>query len=312
MMSDDRFGIMVSARDAWANGDELNALGARCVRTIVYDFDQLEAVLRDHPPEVPVIAVLDTRFPGVGRDLTDLAGWDLAVWELAERFAGRIAALECLTAWDVLDIDAADAVDCARSAARILRDTDSGIACLLGAVAGPRWMARLREVAALLTPADRDLLAGICFHPHRKNARGFPGFDHSRFEHGEIDVAVQDAHDIVQMPIWVTELGIRMGQGGGETGQARYLGHAFELLGALPREVLAAAIYRCWWDPAGAPHERGDHAFGLRREDVFDDHLDGMPRRAWYAFAEAAGGTGIPPAGFSAARGLASRCSRRG
>jgi hypothetical protein len=311
-MSDDRFGIVVSARDAWANADELRALGARYVRTVVYDFDQLDAVLRDHPPEVPVIAVLDTRFPGVGRDLTDLAGWDLAVWELAERFAGRIAALECLSTWDVLDVEAADAVACARSAGRILRDTDSGIACLLGAVAGPRWMARLHEVARLLTPADRDLLAGVCFHPHRKNARGFPGFDHSRFEHGEIDVAVQDAHDIVQLPIWVTELGVRLGQAGGETGQARYLGHALELLAALPRDVLAAAIYRAWWDPVGAPHERGDHAFGLRREDAFDAALDGTPRRAWYAFAESAGGTSVPPAVFSAPRALATRCGRSG
>jgi hypothetical protein len=179
-------------------------------------------------------------------------------------------------------------------------------------VAGPRWITRFQEVARFLTPADRDLLAGACFHPHRKNARGFPGFDHLRIEHGEIDIAVQDAHDIVQLPIWVTELGVRLGQAGGETGQASYLGNAFDLLGALPRDILAAAIYRCWWDPAGAPHERGEHAFGLRREDIFDADLDGMPRRAWYAFAEAAGGTGIPPAVFRPTRQIAMRCGKGG
>ena len=306
MVRDDRFGIVVSARDAWANADELRALGARYVRTVVYDFDHLSAALRDHPPEVRVIVVLDTRFPGVGRDLTDLSGWNSAVQKLADRFTGRIWALECLSAWDTLDIEASRAVACARSAGRILRDTGSGIRCLLGAVAGPRWVTRLQEAAGLLTAADHALLSGACFHPYRKNARGFPGYDHPRIEHGEIDVAVQDAHDIMEMPIWVTELGIRLGQGGGETGQAQYLRNAFDLLGSLPSDVMAAALYRCWWDAAGAPHERGEHAYGLRREDVFDPELDAMPRRVWHAFAEAAGGTGTPPRVFTPQRLLAS------
>lgn len=306
-MRDDRFGIVVSARDAWANAEELRALGARSVRTIVYDFDHLDAALRDHPPDVRVIVVLDTRFPGVGRDLTDLSGWKAAVRELADRFAGRVWALECLSTWDTLDIEASRAVACARSAGRILRDTGSDIRCLLGSVAGPRWMLRLHEAERLLTPEDRELLAGACFHPYRKNARGFPGFDHPRFEHGEIDVAVQDAHDIVRLPIWVTELGVRLGQAGGETGQAQYLRNALNLLGALQSDVLAAAIYRCWWDPAGPPHERGEHAFGLRREDVFDDEFDGMPRQAWHAFAEVAGGTGTPPGMFTPQRRMAMR-----
>ncbi len=311
-MSDDRFGIVVSARDGWANAEELRALGARYVRTVVYDFDHLESVLRDHPPDVRVIVVLDTRHPGVGRDLTVLDGWQAAVRTLAERFAGRVWALECLSTWDTLDIEAEDAVACARSAGRILRDTGSGIRCLLGSVAGPRWVARFHEASRLLTVADRELLAGACFHPYRKNARGFPGFDHLRIEHGEVDVAVQDAHDIMRLPIWVTELGVRLGQAGGETGQAQYLRNAFDLLGALPRDVLAAAVYRSWWDPVSAPHERGDHAFGLRREDVFDDELDGMPRQAWYAFAEAAGGTGTPPRAFTPRRQLVTGCGSGG
>ena len=299
MTRDERFGIVVNARDAWANTEELRALGARCVRTIVYDFDDLEAVLQEHPPDVRVIAVVTTRYPGVGRDLTDLSGWESAVRQFAARFAGRVWALECLSAWDTLDIDASTAVACARSAGRILRSTGSGIMCLLGPVAGPRWITRLHEASQLLTDDDRELLAGACFHPHQKNARGFPGFDHLRFEHGEIDVAVQDAHDIMRMPIWVTEFGMQLGQAGGETGQAQFLRNAFDLFRALPTSVLAAATYHCWWDPAGAPHQRGDHARGLRREDVFDPALDTTPRLAWHAFAEAAGGTGIPPTVFA-------------
>ena len=64
-MRDDRFGIVVSARDAWANAEELRALGARYVRTIVYDFDHLDAALRHHPPEVRVI--VRARHPLSGR-----------------------------------------------------------------------------------------------------------------------------------------------------------------------------------------------------------------------------------------------------
>lgn len=300
MAGDTRFGIVVSARDAWPNAEELRALGAACVRTIVYDFDELDRVLQDHPPDVRVIAVLTPRHPGIGRDLSRRAGWEMTVRQFAERFAGRVAALECLSAWDTLDIDTATAVACARSAGQMLRETESGVSALLGSVAGPRWMTRLLEVSRLLTPADREFLAGACFHPQKKNARGFPGFDRQRFERGEIDVAVQDAHDLVGLPIWVTEFGLRLGQAGDETGQARFVTDALDLLGALPASVLAAATYHCWWDRAGAPHERGEHARGLRREDLFDPAEDRKPRQSWFAFAEAAGGTGIPPEAFAA------------
>jgi hypothetical protein len=298
-MSDERFGIVVNSRDAWANPDELRALGAKCVRTTVDDFDQLEAVLRNHPPDVRVIATLSTRHPGIGRDLRDLAGWEATVRAFVERFDGRIWALECLSSWDTLRIEPSTTVACARRAAQIVSHAGSDISCLLASVAGSRWITRFQALAREITPADRELLGGACFQPYRKNARGFPGFDHGRFEHGEIDVAVQDAHDIVRLPIWVTEFGMRLGWAGGETGQARFLRNAFDRLAGLPGSVLAAATYHCWWDLAAAPHERGEQASGLRREDVLDDELDTLPREAWRAFAEMAGGTGTPPDVFS-------------
>ena len=306
-MSDDRFGIVVSARDAWANAEELRALGARCVRTVVYDLDHLEVALANHPPDVRVIAVLDTRHSNIGRDLGDLSRWQSVVRAFGERFAGRVWALECMSAWDVLGIEAGTAVTLARRAGQILRDADAQIHCLLGSVAGPRWVDRLQEVARQLTPADRDAIDGACFQPNKKNARGFPGFDHRPLEHGEIDVSVQDAHDIVELPIWVTEFGLRLVQAGGEPGQALYLRNAFDLLRALPASVLAAATYHCWWDPAGGPHQRGEHAFGLRREDVFDADANTMPRLAWHAFARAAGGTGVPPSVLAPQRQVLAR-----
>jgi hypothetical protein len=118
--------------------------------------------------------------------------------------------------------------------------------CLLGAPIGPTWMASLQEASRLLTPQDRDLVRGAALHPYGRNARGFPGFNHTRYEHGEIDIAVQNAHDIVGLPIWVTEFGVPLQQAGGEHGQARFIRDAFDLLGALPESVLAAATC-CWW-----------------------------------------------------------------
>ena len=147
----------------------------------------------------------------------------------------------------------------------------------------------------MLSAADGDLIGGAGFHLYGRNAHGFPGFDHQRFEHGEIDIAVQNAHDIIQLPIWATEFGVTLRQAGGEAGQASYVRDALELLGALPRDVLAAATYFCWSDAVGQPHQRGTQALGLRSSDLFDPGAGGRPRLAWYAFAEAAGGTGSPP-----------------
>jgi hypothetical protein len=298
-MSDDRFGVVMSDRSAWANAEELRALGARCVRTIVSDFDHLEAALMDHPADVRVIAALTPERPRAGGGPADLAGWDAMVEQFARRFAGRVWALECLSQWDVRGIAAGTAVACARSAARILRESGSGIVPLLGSVAGRSWMASLRAACRLLSGADRELLGGACFHPYAKNARGFPGFDFSGVDHSEIDIAVQNANDIAEMPIWATEFGVTVGHAGGEAGQARYVRDAVGLLRALPAGVLAAATYYCWWDPIGVPQERGEHAYGLRREDLLDPARDTAPRPAWYAFAEAAGGTGTPPARFA-------------
>jgi hypothetical protein len=143
-------------------------------------------------------------------------------------------------------------------------------------------MESLQEASQLLTAADRELLGGAALHPYGRNARGFPGFNHTRYEHGEIDIAVQNAHDVIQLPIWATEFGVPLQQAGSEGGQARYVRDALELLGALPQEVLTAATYCCWQDAPRGPHQQRGEAFGLRRGA-------GEPRQAWHAFAAAGG-----------------------
>jgi hypothetical protein len=292
VIRDDRFGLVVNADGAWPDAAELRALGARCVRTTVNDFDQFDAALRAHSANVRVIALLN---PVTGGDQYDLTRWHKTVRAFANRFAGRVWALECLSGWDRRGVTPATAVACARGAAQILRDAGSGIACVLGAVSGPSWMVSLQEASRLLSSDDRDLLRGAGFHPYGRNAHGFPGFDHTRFEHGEIDIAVQNAHDIIQLPIWATEFGVTLRQAGGEAGQAAYVRDALKLLGDLPRSVLAAATYFSWSDAVGVAHQQASQSLGLRRGDLLAPWQSGEPRLAWYAFAEAAGGTGSPP-----------------
>ena len=52
---------------------------------------------------------------------------------------------------DTAELEAETVVAYARRAARILNEQDAGITCVVGAVAGPRWISRFRELASLLS-----------------------------------------------------------------------------------------------------------------------------------------------------------------
>jgi hypothetical protein len=254
----ERFGIVANARGAWPDAFELAALGAAWVRTIVYTFDELDAVLANHPPEVKVIALLNSENDVVR---SDLSGWGGAIEQLAGRFAGRVHAVECLNEWDLLGIPAEVAAGCVRTAGPIL--ASAGIGCLLGSVAGPHWTVALPQAVGLLSPEELALVTGACLHPYGKSVRGFP----PGFTFGEIDEAVVTAHQLSGLPIYLTEFGIKLSDAGGEAGQRAYFQQTYEVLRELPSDVLAAACYFCWSDRIGAPEEQGDHAFGLRRRD---------------------------------------------
>jgi hypothetical protein len=290
MMRDDRFGVAVPPGGAWPDAHELRALGVGCVRGTVTDFEQFEAALHGVPRDVRVIAMLGVEHLSIDGEPAGLLAWDAVVRAFAARFGSRVWALECLSGWNERGLSPAAAVGCARNAGRILREAGAEIVCLLGAATGPDWLPSLQAAARLLSAADRELVRGAAFHLHGRNARGFPGFNHGRYDHGEIDIAVQNAHDVIQLPIWATEFGVPLQQAGGEGGQARYVRDALDLLGALPREVLAAATYFCWQDAPRGRHQQHGHAFGLRRAPMEGTDLAGEPRRGWHTFAAAAGG----------------------
>jgi hypothetical protein len=298
-MHDGRFGVVIQAANGqaaygqgesgWPGADELRRLGVGCLRATVSDFDRFEEALRRVPDDVRIIALLGAEHLWRGDGPAGLPRWEAAVRAFVARFGGRVWAIECLSGWNERGLSAATAVACARSAGRTVRAAGADTVCLLGAPIGPTWMASLQEASRLLSAADRQVVTGAALHPYGRNARGFPGFNHTRYEHGEIDIAVQNAHDIVGLPIWVTELGISLQQAGGESGQARFVRDAFDLLGALPASVLAAATYFCWQDAAHGPAGPGGERFGLRRAPVAHAEQHGEPRQGWHAFAAAAG-----------------------
>lgn len=254
----ERFGIVANARNAWPGTGELNALGAAWVRTIVYSFEELDTALQHHPPDVRVIALLNSENDVVGNDLS---GWRTAIEQFAERFAGRVNAVECLNEWDLLGIPVEIAAECARTAAPIL--ANAGINTLLGSVVGEHWPSALSQLANSFSPEEKAQFAGACFHPYGKAVNGFP----AGFVHGELDDAVLDAHRLAGLPIYLTEYGIKLSDAGGDDGQRAYFQQSYEMLRLLPEDVLAAACYFCWTDRIGTPTEQDEHAFGLLRHD---------------------------------------------
>lgn len=270
LVADDRWGLVANARNAWPDADEFGALSPRWMRTIVYDFESFDAALALVPEGTGIIAMINSETEGVG---DDYSGWSDTIWRFAQRFAGRVHAVECINEWDLLEIPAETAAECARQAAPIL--AEAGITCLLGSVAGPNWAAELALAIALLSEEERTALGGVCFHPYGQRAAGFP----ADWGFGEIDAAVRTARDISGLPVWLTEFGIKIDDAGGDNGQARYLRRAFITLSRLDRSILGVACFFCWHDAVGAPHEQGGQAFGLRR-------LDHSQRPAWSTFAD--------------------------
>lgn len=294
-------GLVVNARNAAPERSEVTALGltAGWVRTIVYDFDSFEALLNRLDDVTGVCALLNSETDGVGGDYS---GWRDTVQRFADRFRNRVDMVECGNELDLLGIPAmigADfphprdmlrwqailpghhtdptrqrisplsAANLVRVASPILRE--AGMLVALTSVAGPNWVEYLRSTATMV--GDAADVANL--HPYGQRMDGFP----NGWGFGEYRDAIQTAHDVSGLPVVVTECGIKVGDAGGEQGQAEYVRRWIEITKALPSDVLGFAAYFCWADAIGGPSEHGDQAFGLR-----DDAWRARP--AWTTFAQ--------------------------
>ena len=308
MLTNDRIGLVVNAKNAWPSAQEIDNLGAAWVRSIVYDdsFDQFDAALQTLPDGAKVIALLNRENQFNDQPRLD---WIERVTEFAQRFAGRVAVLECLNEWDAIDLWG-DGVPEARwpEDLRVARDAErvtrvvgrmkearpilknAGIACLLGSVAGGRWPDML---GAAVAECGEDLPDGVCLHPYGQRAAGFPpGRPGQPFGFGELQAAVSQATGIAGLPVWVTEFGLNLndadlnkgdGFDSAEAAQAHYVSQSFEVLGELSAEQLQVACLFSWIDRIGS--ER-DGPFGLRPEP------EQPARQSWTAYRECTHGAG--------------------
>jgi hypothetical protein len=274
-------GLVVNARHAMPDASEIRALGVRWVRSIIYDLNDIPAMLGKVPAGVKVCALLNNENAQVRGDWS---GWESAIATLAERFQGRIHAVECGNELD-LWLERGDtrltpqfAASLARRATPILRA--AGMASILTSVAGSSWQWYLEEMARQLRPGEVDYAN---LHPYGQRAAGFP----VGFGFGEMDWAVRKAHELSGLPVAITEWGIKIGDAGGEANQAEYIARVIALLNGM--DIVPFHALFAWSDRIGTAEEQGDQAFGLRR-------ANGSQRPSWFAVQRAIGGQQpVPP-----------------
>ncbi len=270
-----RTGLCINVGATRPDAAEAADLHPSWVRTIVYRFDDLDRWLNDAPNGTQTIALLNSETEGVGNEYH---GWPDMVHAFANRFAGRVAAVEATNEWDLLGIPVETVAWTASVASAVLRP--HGMKVLLGSVAGSDWVGALTAAATRLRAAGVEL-DGVCAHPYGHAAQGYP---RPGYYFGEVQDAVMTAHIAGGgLPVWVTEVGVKIGEVGGEDEQAEWLRRLLELAEGFPQHVLASMCFFAYSDLNGAPSERGDQAFGLVAED-------GRRRPAWNTFAALNGG----------------------
>jgi hypothetical protein len=187
-------------------------------------------------------------------------GWDEACSYIGQRARGQLIGLTAGNELDVYwshnpdDVPPSFGADLVNRAQRALRPL--GIPVGTTSLGGPRWPEYLTQ---MLQQCQPDFVA--------LNPYGwiFDGIE------AKID-AVRSAAP--GLPIKFSELGCKVGDAGGEDGQARALSSAATVVA---RDGIDASWF-AWRDQVGTPDERGDAAFGLVAED-------GRRRPAWAAFA---------------------------
>jgi len=305
MLGRDRIGIVVNEENAWASAQELNELGPLFLRSIVFDMNRFGGRVDALPPEVRIIALLNSEtFLDTGErvGLETSPGWEerwsRAIDLFVARFrnSGRRIFVECLNEWDLLNLPPEVAVKAVALAAPKLRPANIG--CLLGSVASSDWPAQLGRAIQLLSGDVRALLDGVCFHPYLKSVIADGSFIPPEWRTmGTVSEAVQQAHgfanpdsSLKNLPVFVTEFGLnRLNVVGDSAFQVRlqsvYVKQAYEDFGRLTEQQLGAACWFSWNDRTGVlvgegPQQRREQ-FGLWPED---DTLPAWATRA--AFIE--------------------------
>lgn len=278
-------GLAINYR-GWSmpNKENLYRLGMhkpnRWLRTVIYDYDDFEEIIKDLPSNIKLCVMFSRQCKQVAWDYSNLAYQAAA---FAERFKGKVHAVEMDNELDIwFDVDKKLTPEYSASLVKQISSPmrQAGIMVLPTSVAGGTWFNYLAKLAPLVRP----YVDAINFHPYVKKIKNFPAYP----DWGEMENAIKEASQIAGgMPVACTELGIKIGDVGGEPAQAEYVTRAFSLLLSLPESLCPFGTYFCYYDGTGTAEEQGNQAFGLVR-------LDGTPRPAYYALAKLLGGEEMP------------------
>lgn len=259
-----KIGLVGNVGGQYPSAAQFKDLNPAFFRTILYrtrDLDKLAGVL---PTSTKLIVLLNNEHDTVRGDWS---GLEAACAELGP-YKARIAAVEVGNELDLLGWQPEPAAALAVRAAPTLRRL--GLPVILTSVAGSDWVNWLQAAAR----AAGDAVDGVALHPYGAAAGGYPS---PNYLTGELDQKVEAAYQASHKPVWITEMGVKLGEVGGPEKAAEWVRRAFNVLA--PLKACAAACLFAFHDANGAPFERGHHAFGL-----VEDGTE-QKRPAYYTFA---------------------------
>jgi hypothetical protein len=249
---------------------DVDILRPAFVRSIVYNV--LKDCARLERLDRPYLVTINNECLDVGGGWQ---GWDVAIRKIADRPRPPFAV--CVgNEFDLFwqnnrnDVTPDFAADLIRRAARILRP--KGIKTVATSVASAVWPEYLQRMADLCW----DDVDWFDIHPYgqRPSGWGSPGW-----MFGDLVKAMSLARHIASKPVMCSEIGVKVGDAGGEDQVAWWMQAAAQTLLDLGPEICPAAAWFAWHDANGAPYERGSQAFGLLRED-------NSRRPAWFKFQQ--------------------------
>ena len=293
-----QFGIVVNPRSI-PSEDDFASLRPSWIRSIIYQVGDIGRLLEAKPPNSRLCIVVNSECREVGGDWS---GWQSAMQTIARNYSRRVYAVEVTNEPDIwwsqnpADMPPAFVAQLVREANFAL--SPAGILTLIGSVAGEKWQEYLQAVAGYA----RQYAHGACFHPYGQRPDGFaqPGWGW-----GDMRNAINRAHELARLPVWLTEWGVKLSDAGGEQGQADYLSAGAATIAALGPDIVPMASFFCWRDDVGAPSEQGPHAFGLAT-------TDGRHRPAWDVFRRLQGDQPMPTDGYDVGEGLRAWIYQRG
>lgn len=252
----------------YPDAQETAALNPPFLSSLLYHLDDLDVLLATGRPLLVV----------VNNELAEMEGWsrwDEVMAEIRDRAAGRLIGVVCgneldrFNLADPNDCPPAFAADLARRAAAILRP--AGIPVYPTSLTSPRWTSYLRAVVDLCGDAIDGCAVNL--YSQRPDAWGPMGWGS-----GDLRAAALQAVSIAGKPLVVPEIGVPVGDAGGEAGQGAFLQATARTFADLGPAVVRCWSWFAWIDQLGTPEEQAAGAgWGLRR-------ADGSPRPAWSIF----------------------------